>query len=254
MKKFFTLMAVAMMAASASAVTPFKNLYVEANAAPTGAGLVYLEPKNSDEYQWIYDVSSEMGETAYIKMVFGENGGWEHVKGCNVPEEGNTDENGNYEVIVDTLPEQGYELVCLADKVLEDGIYGPDDCYPSIDGDDSNSYVVDFVWTGIDKVNCNNVNHFRDGTSENQETGSDRQSRQDCLDSGAFSDTPDTYIYAIFREVGADLPMFDPEKGTGIKNIAAEKVNKGCYTMTGQQLSAPVKGVNIVNGKKVVIK
>ena len=43
---------------------------------------------------------------------------------------------------------------------------------------------------------------------------------------------------------------------TGINAIqtVASKENKAIYTLSGQRVSAPVKGINIINGKKIVIK
>ena len=248
MKRIFTLVTLAMMAVSASAiyVTPYKNLYVEVFAAPTGAGTVYLEPKNGDDANYLVDCSDSMGEEAFIKLVFAENGGGgDYTIGCNKG-------LGVYEVLVDALPESGYELVCLADKVTEDGVYGPDDCYPSIDGGSENERTIAFTWTGQDVININvpKDQHDEDGTS-----ASETPSREDCVaDLSLFHDTPDTYVYAIVRELGADLPRFDEDKSTGITNVASVSGAKSCYTLTGQQLRAPVKGINIINGKKVAVK
>ena len=41
---------------------------------------------------------------------------------------------------------------------------------------------------------------------------------------------------------------------TGIENVASEKVEKEIYNLAGQRLNAPQKGINIINGKKVLIK
>jgi len=43
---------------------------------------------------------------------------------------------------------------------------------------------------------------------------------------------------------------------TGIKtaNTVTTPVRKGIYTLSGQRLSQPMKGINIINGKKVVVK
>ena len=45
-------------------------------------------------------------------------------------------------------------------------------------------------------------------------------------------------------------------EGMGIKtvNTVNAPVRQGIYTLSGQRLSQPVKGINIINGKKVVIK
>lgn len=49
MKKIFTLIAGVMLAASASATTPYKALYVTAEACPAGSGVVYLDVKEGDK-------------------------------------------------------------------------------------------------------------------------------------------------------------------------------------------------------------
>ena len=41
---------------------------------------------------------------------------------------------------------------------------------------------------------------------------------------------------------------------TGIDELVSEKQNKKVYDLQGRKLAAPVKGVNIVNGKKVLVK
>ena len=46
-----------------------------------------------------------------------------------------------------------------------------------------------------------------------------------------------------------------PGDNTGINAVAAiQKGNESIYTLSGQRLATPVKGVNIINGKKIIIK
>ena len=46
-----------------------------------------------------------------------------------------------------------------------------------------------------------------------------------------------------------------PGDDTGINAVAtAQKENESIYTLSGQRLATPVKGVNIINGKKIIIK
>lgn len=46
-----------------------------------------------------------------------------------------------------------------------------------------------------------------------------------------------------------------PGSGTGINTVATtQKGNETIYTLSGQRVSAPVKGINIINGKKIFIK
>ena len=50
---------------------------------------------------------------------------------------------------------------------------------------------------------------------------------------------------------------FDDGETTGIETlrIATENYNDGqVYNLGGQRLTAPQKGINIINGKKVIIK
>ena len=46
-----------------------------------------------------------------------------------------------------------------------------------------------------------------------------------------------------------------PGSGTGIKTATTtQKDNESIYTLSGQRVATPVKGINIINGKKVVLK
>lgn len=46
-----------------------------------------------------------------------------------------------------------------------------------------------------------------------------------------------------------------PSTSTGISTVAAaQKDNESIYTLSGQRVATPVKGINIINGKKVFIK
>ena len=47
------------------------------------------------------------------------------------------------------------------------------------------------------------------------------------------------------------------ENATGIENVESEESAskvRGIFNMAGQQLSEPQKGLNIINGKKVILK
>ena len=45
------------------------------------------------------------------------------------------------------------------------------------------------------------------------------------------------------------------ESVMGIENVVVREVKKtGIYNLNGQRLSAPVKGVNIIDGRKVIIR
>lgn len=255
MKKFFTLMAFAAFAVSASAETPFKNLYVEAYVSPTGAGEVYINPKNDEDAGYVFDQSEDWGETAFIKYVGGENGNGDDVKGCNKPENTNSP-NGTFEVKMNAAANAEYELVCYADAVYEDGVYGESDVYPTFTGDTQNTRVWSFTWTGeAELINVNSLDAPQTGSSN----GNPRD-RAACLaDASLWNDEPDTKVYAIFRKVGDELPKFDPEfeghKTTGVLAPKAATASNGVvYNAAGQQVGKAAKGLLIQNGKKVVIK
>lgn len=76
---------------------------------------------------------------------------------------------------------------------------------------------------------------------------------------GFYRANPSTTIYAGKGYLSIPLPppakflgfTFDT---TGIDKVNASTENNVIYNLNGQKISAPVKGVNIINGKKVVVK
>ncbi|MBQ8047745.1 MAG: hypothetical protein IJ196_07470 [Prevotella sp.] len=245
MKKIFTLIAGIAFAANVNA-TPYKALYVEAYAEPTAGGKVYLSPKSQEDEGFVYDISDEEGESAFIKWVGGENSdGNDYQIGC-------TKQTGLYEVNVYAFPNDGYELVCYANTIKDDGIYTEDDCYGLIHGENAQAgWTFDFEYTGnADKINVNNVNHPQDGHS------SDGPTREEVFaDFDQYvSETPDTYVYVIFRKIGDELPKFVQDGGDGIANVNASANNDGVtYNVAGQQVTN-FKGIVVRNGKKYLVK
>ena len=77
---------------------------------------------------------------------------------------------------------------------------------------------------------------------------------------GYFTFTTSSGI-ALAREITMDFGD-DEQTTTYIDNImmededgeSSENTVQGIFNLAGQRLSAPQKGVNIINGKKVVIK
>ncbi|MBQ6186994.1 MAG: hypothetical protein IJK49_03470 [Prevotella sp.] len=251
MKKIFTLIAGVMFVASANAVTPYKNLYVEASVYPTGSGYVYLDGKNDEDKKFIYEQSEDYGETAFIKYVGGENGGGGDAVGCNAG-------MGVYEIAVFVDPEVDYELVCYADKIKEDGIYGKSDVYPVIDGTGEGQRSWNFEWSG--EGNWININCPDDicpvtGSSDGSVEGTDGRKREDCFKRTDFWNAdPDTYVYVIMRKVGDELPKF-VEDETAIHGLTIDnKSNGATYNLSGQQVGKDFKGVVIKDGKKIVNK
>ena len=253
MKKIFTFVVALAFAAGANA-TPYKALYVEADAQPVAAGTVYLAPKSTEDETYVFDISEEEGSTAFIKWVGGENSNGEGYPGC-------TGGIGMYEVLAYAFPEDGYEFVCFANKVKDDGVYTKDDCYAVIHSENaSGGWTFDFDYTGYDqggvKISVNNPNHPEDGHSD-KDTG--KPSRDDVYANyeSYGTVTPDTYVYAIFRKIGDELPKFDSEE-TGIKGIDAnvnDNVNDNrVYNLAGQRVGSDFKGIVVVGGKKYIKK
>ena len=95
----------------------------------------------------------------------------------------------------------------------------------------------------------NNPDHGQDGHSN------DGPSRDECLASGTWSDTPDATVYAIFRKVGDELPKFVDTVEDAISTVAVEKADgTAVYTISGQQAGKYSKGIIIQKGKKVLVK
>lgn len=106
MNKFLSLAVVSFIfSLNATAVTPFKNLYVEAEVVPSEAGNVYLTQKNDTEQPYVKEVSSNYGPKVFIKATLGENGSQDQY---NTREGYEMDASGalsNYEVKLLLEPE-----------------------------------------------------------------------------------------------------------------------------------------------------
>ena len=51
-----------------------------------------------------------------------------------------------------------------------------------------------------------------------------------------------------------ELMVFNPDDGDGIADVVDDQAANPVYSLSGQRLAAPRKGVNIVGGRKVVVK
>lgn len=61
--------------------------------------------------------------------------------------------------------------------------------------------------------------------------------------------------YSGAPQIGQGNQLYSINKGTGIENVeAAQDAKQVIYTIGGQQLQKAQKGLNIINGKKVVVK
>ena len=65
-----------------------------------------------------------------------------------------------------------------------------------------------------------------------------------------------TYSSLLSADLTSVAYQFTADETTSIKNLAVDKLNKntGAYNLQGMKLRAPQKGLNIFNGKKVIIK
>ena len=249
MKKSLLFVAGLLLASNMLASTPFKNLYAEVTAYPAGAGTVYLTSKTGDA-DYIAAASEDYDETAFIKFTPGENGNdYQKCEGFCADATGEIGDGaaGMYEAVLYILPEDGYEFVCLANQIAEDGIYYPAICYQTHTGENAQSYV--FSWNFSTEegnlINVDNAAHASEGSSDNLK-------QEGVFALGTWGETPDTKMYAIFRKIGDELPKFDVEAGIQHMNANADQT---IYDITGIQLkSITTAGIYIVNGKKVIIK
>ena len=202
MKKVLSFLAVVALALGANA-TPYKALYAEVSAAPSGGGVVYVSPKNDEDAGFVAEQSADWGETAFIKWVGGENSDGQSYPGC-------TGGIGLYEVVVKAQPEAGFEVVCVANKVKANGIYTKEDCYAVIHGEESANFSFDFDYSAIVtdgvKISVNNASHPQDGHSSDD--GALR--REDVFANfGTYVNAePDAQVFVIFRKIGESLPKF----------------------------------------------
>ncbi len=217
MKKIFSLIAfltVFAFNAQAAVVTVYKNLYATIAATPSGCGEVYIEAATDEDMQYVKEFSDDYGETAMIKATLASNGDEGQSGGIN---------SGNpcFFVKVYAEPMEGYELAFYSNKIKEDGIYAPSDCYAVFNQIEGEGRTTSFTATGMgDIININNViTHAReDGTSAD-----DTPTRDDAFANGQWDETPDAPVYAIFRKIGDELPKIDhtlgPDPGTGGNDI-----------------------------------
>ena len=247
MKKFLSLLSVIALAASANA-TPYKALYVEAEPVPEGAGIVYITTKDAEDDDYVVEKSEDGDEIAYMKWVAGENSNGADYPGC-------TGGIGMYEVLIQAEPAAGYEVVCVANTIKEDGIYSESDCYAVIHGQNQAlGWTFDFDYTNIVemgvKISVNNPEHPEDGHSENG------PSRDAVLEDfySYVNDEPDAYVYVIFRKKGDELPKFVSEDGNAIQATMADAKDSATFNVAGQRTGWVYKGIAIKNGRKVILK
>ena len=242
MKKIFSLFALLTVVVAVNATTPYKNLYVTAQVAPSGSGTVYLSVQPGEE-AYVLSQSEDFDEFVSIQATIGENGSEPCTYAYN-------SKNPMYEVCVEVEPAAGYELVCLASKIKEDGVYYPEDCFAVFTSWDSSarSRAGNFDYTVTPEmgfiVNVNNVITHKDEDG-NSSSG---PSRDTCFgDSSKWRDTPDTEIYVIMRKKGESLPKVDltnlPDYVDNTTDVSTEESAIHSYAIfckAGDQLTLPV--------------
>ena len=191
------------------APTPIKNLHLYAEVFPKGAGVVYLAPKAKDN-AYIKEQSSTFGNTAMLKYTTRENGGADDEKA-----QGGDCQQGvaMYEALVYAKANDGYEFIGLAPDAW-DGKFVTTDLYAVHTGDDGNSYRFSFNYDGIEDglaINANNPRHEADGDDDSGKdvVGDAGKGQPYVFANKPWSNTPDTYIYAIFCKKGDATPALD---------------------------------------------
>ena len=191
------------------APTPIKNLHLYAEVFPKGAGVVYLAPKAKDN-AYIKEQSGTFGSTAMLKYTTRENGGADDPNA-----QGGDCQQGvaMYEALVYAKANDGYEFIGLAPDAW-DGKYKTTDLYAVHTGDDGNSFRFSFNYDGIEDglaINANNPRHDADGDDDSGKdvVGDAGKGQPYVFANKPWSNTPDTYIYAIFRKKGDVTPAID---------------------------------------------
>jgi len=225
MKKFLLILGGVILSLSASAGGRVKKIHVVAEVHPIGAGTVYLHAKckggNAEaERQYVYDRTGGRGdastnwnadqgweEKAELWYVPGENGSMKDVD-C-------THTNPIYEAVMKARPADGWELVCYANKIKEDGIYYPEDCYALIHGDSGDPRNCDFDYRGeewhADNTGEHWINANNNITEHPEKDGSNQKDVFNTITSRDDFPCVDSHVYAIFRRVGESLPTFSNE-------------------------------------------
>lgn len=217
--KHLFVLAAAMFALGAGASTPFKNLYVTAEVYPSGAGEIYLSPKESDK-DFVKAQSEGFGEFVELKVSIGENGSQDQYvdhTGYVLDASGDL---GMYEAVIEIHPAEGYEFVCLATEISPTDIYDPSMCLQRHTGDRSADY--EFFWNymtdGRNFINVNSADHEVDMTSDEAGEGEDAHTL--CFQNFPFSETPDRQLFAIFRKIGEETPCFEDGLESDLKGDA----------------------------------
>jgi hypothetical protein len=224
---------------SAGAVTvEIKNIYAQVEAVPSGAGEVYI--------------SARPDQSSYVK----ETSGWGSVSTVKATLERNGDDPDGasmYEAIVQAKPAEGYEFVCYSyEPEFPNGIFLAADIYreaSSTDGDTRQwSYATEAMGVNGTGAIINVTSPLRnDGNTDNP--GKDK-----LFNEGTWSETPDRYIYAVFRKKGDAYPILDELLPVGEIIMNNRPENGKVYDTSGRLVGDDYKGIVIKNGRKYIRK
>lgn len=235
LQKTAVLVAVMGMALNAySAPTNIKNIYVRVEAYPTGAGEVYVTTCDKDK-NYIREAAT-WGDVAEMKATLQENGS-------------DADGSGVYEAYVSARPADGYEFLCYSYEYEEFGdIFLTQDIYKeaSTENSDTRQWSPALLPMGINgKGALINVNCLRsDGNTDNP--------GRDNLFNSTWSETPDKYVYAVFRRIGDEYPCLDeplPVEEIEMDDTDVKRMHF-TYNLQGQRVGEDAKGIVIINGRK----
>lgn len=205
---------------TSKAETPFKNVWVELDAAPSGGGQVWLEAEDPDPV-----IPSTKGATTQMACTLGENGSDDSIE----------DEmwKGKYEMKFFAEPAEGYHLVGFVRELKADGNYSD----------------ADFV--GKESGCTVNVNPGTPEDARKTDQVDETAARATAKTSGRWPDGPDFVFYAIFSDKFAHAaveyaPYQEPEQAGTLGTLTISKaLNQvgDAVTLT----ATPVPGAHFVS-------
>lgn len=224
---------------SAVAVTvEIKNIYAQVEAVPSCAGEVYI--------------SARPDQSSYVK----ETSGWGSVSTVKATLERNGDDPDGasmYEAIVQARPAEGYEFVCYSyEPAFPNSIFFAADIYREASSTNADtrqwSYATEAMGVNGTGAIINVTSPLRnDGNNENP--GKDK-----LFGEGTWSETPDRYIYAVFRRKGDTYPILDELLPVEEIIMNDRPENGKIYDIYGRLVGDDYKGIVIKNGRKYIRK
>ncbi len=215
-----------------------KNIYAQVEAVPLGAGEVYI--------------SARPDHSSYVK----ESTGWGSVSAMKATLENNgSDADGAsmYEAVVQAKPSEGYEFVCYSyEPEFSNGIFLAADIYreaSSTNGDTRQwTYATEAMGVNGTGAIVNVVSPLRD------DGNSDNPGKDKLFNEGTWSDTPDRYIYAVFRKIGDTYPILDELLPVEEITAGMKGEDNRMYNTAGMSVNGDYKGIVIRNGRKYIRK